>query len=116
MSEKATEYRDEAADIDEQERQLRNMLGSEQEYLLDLAQAGMDAATFGNSPVGRSLLVDLRQQMLRALRVLRDPAQAPDATMAAVYQLRVAVAATESISSAIAAGHRAELAIDQAVS
>jgi hypothetical protein len=103
----------EAEAIEEQELMLRQMLGAEDEFLVDLVQAGMDAADFIKSRTGIGLLQDLTQSMKGALAVLRDPSKDEKSTLDAAYQLRVAYAAADSIASTIIAGRRAERRIDE---
>jgi hypothetical protein len=103
----------EEAILDQQEALLRQALGSELEYLVDIVQAGMAAEDFRRSPNGRVLLARLEKQCVSALAVLRDPSYAEKPTLEAAYQLRVAYAAMDAIASAVVAGKGAEKSIDQ---
>jgi hypothetical protein len=99
--------------LDEQEQSLRQLLGDEHQYLVDLLQAGIEADEFRKSRAGVALLKDLQQQMKAALAVLRDPDKNTEETLAAAYKLRIAYAATNSIAAAIQQGRRAESDIDR---
>lgn len=107
------EGRDQISTLDEQERALRKLLGSEHDFLVDLVHAGMDAADFRRSRTGKIFLEEQSKLMSSALAVLADPTKDDKATLAAAYQLRVAYASTMSILETIVAGTMAEQNIDR---
>ena len=106
------EGRDQIAVIEEQERLLRSMLGDEDEFLVDLVQAGMQAEEFRRSREGKVFLQDQLQAMRNAMAVLTDPQKPDGETAGAVYQLRVAYAAVQGIIGAITAADAAARKID----
>lgn len=108
-----TEGKDEVSVLDAQEQLLRQMLGDENQHLVDMLHAGMDADEFRKSRTGKAMLDGCISQMGDALRVLRDPKQGERETLGAAYQLRVAYAAMDAVLGAVVAGRAAERQIDE---